>query len=356
MNCEHCEAKLADFVVHRLDPKIASAVQSHLARCGPCHEFFERVRALYEVPEPFVARPPLALRRARPQRSRRVAASVLGVAAAALVLWVGLERSRPAPPARAPLVAAALTPIRLALPELPEPFQPGTWLRSRDEATRLAAYTGLPVLEEYVWEGCPRCKGMEPKLVPEYLPVLDGFILYRQLANDGLPAELEAAHPDASPGTVYPAIRVTQPGCATQAAWSVDKLATVEDVVADYYASCFLPSGDERAPLAPGLFDWALATLRAVPALVEEGRYAEAFERIAQARGLEEAYRTRFADDARALERKLVGALERRVDELEALAAGSAEERERARALARELREQVGELPIRARLESLSRD
>lgn len=361
MNCEHCERKLADFAVHRLDPKIASAVQSHLARCGPCRELLERVHVLYGVPEPFAAAPPAALRLPLTEESerlarrplRRVAAALLGVAAAALVLWIGLGRARPSAPQRSPAVVTALTPIRVALPELPGPFEPGKWHDSREEALLLAAYTGRPVLEEYVWKGCPRCKSMEYELQPAYLPILGDFVLYRQLADKGLPAEVEATHPALPQEISYPAIRITEPGCATKPVWEVGNLRTVEDVVADYFATCFLPSEDERAPLDAGLYDWALATLRAVPALVEDGRYAEAFEHIEEARRLEEAYRTRFADDARTLERSLTGALERRVQELEAMADGPDEARARARSLACKLSEQVGDMPIRARVVAL---
>ncbi len=355
MNCQQCERKLGDFAVHRLDPKVAATVQSHLARCSACREFLARVRSLYELPEPFAdvappARAPLPL-----PRARRAAAVGLGIAAAALLLALLAWRALPRAGASVPHAPLALTPVRVALPEEPPPYRPGTWMSSREEARRVAAYAGLPVLEEYVWPGCPRCKGVNERLVPEEMPVLEGLVLCRQMADEGLPAELEAVHPDAARDSVYPALRVVEDGCATPTVWSVGDLETVEDVVAAYYEACVVPKKDERAALDRELYDWALATLRSVPGLVDEGRYGEAFARIDQARRLEESYRTRFAADARALEASLEAALARRAGELEALAAGSAADRRRARDAARALAAQLGSSPLRERLERLAR-
>lgn len=372
MNCEHCERKLPDFLVHRLDPKVASAVQLHLGACGPCREALQRVRRLYEVPEAFRARPParLALPRRRPRALRRAAAAGIGIAAAGLVLFLGLRAldARDAAPTLTALAdpggdarqqagaeAAALEPIRVRLPAAPPAFLPGAWLTSRSEAERLAEYTGRPILEEYVWRDCPRCKGMEEVLVPEYLPVLDDFILVRQIANDGLPEELLAAHPDAPPHAVYPALRVVESGCETKPVWSVSNLYTVEGLVADYYASCFLLAEDERAPLDRELYDWARATLASVPALVDEGRFQQAFERLEAARALDELYRTRFVADAAALERQLRDALEERVATLEARAAQGPAQRAAVRAQARALGESLRGLPLFERVEALAR-
>lgn len=352
MNCQQCERKLGDFAVHRLDPKVAATVQSHLARCSACREFLARVRSLYELPEPFAdvappARAPLPL-----PRARRAAAVGLGIAAAGLLLALLAWRTLPRSGGSVPL---ALTPVRVTLPEEPPPYRPGAWMTSREEARRVAAYAGLPVLEEYVWPGCPRCKGVNERLVPEEVPVLEGLVLCRQMASEGLPAELEAAHPDAARDSVYPAMRVVEDGCATPTVWSVGDLDMVEDVVAAYYEACVLPKKDGRAALDLELYDWALATLRSVPELVDEGRFGEAFARIDQARRLEASYRTRFVADARALEASLAAGLERRAGELEALADGSAADRRRARDAARALAAQLASSPLRERLERLAR-
>lgn len=371
MNCEHCERKLPDFLVHRLDPKVASAVQLHLGTCGPCREALGRVRRLYAVPEAFRARPPARLMppRRRPRALRRAAAAAIGVAAAGLVLFLGLrafdarvdsrslrsgtDSARAEDTGAAPL--AALEPIRVSLPAPPPDFRPGAWLSSRADAQRLAAYTGRAILEEYVWPGCPRCKGMEEVLQPDYLPILDDFILVRQYADAGLPEELLAAHPDAPANAVYPAMRVVEDDCETKPVWSVNDLTTVEDVVADYYAGCFLLSEDERAPLDRELYDWARTTLESVPALVDEGRFQEAFERLDDARALDASYRTRFAADAAAAERQLHQALEQHVAALEARAAQGPAQRATVRTQARALRDELRGLPLFERVDALAR-
>lgn len=372
MNCEHCERKVPDLLVHRLDPKVASAVRLHLGSCGPCREYLERVRRLYRVPEPFRVEPglgplltggALALAPERPSRTRRAAAVGGGIAAALAVVALGVRvfedgvaRGRvPTPPSAQ---ALATRPIRLDAPELPPPFRPGTWLASRADAERLSDYTGLPILEEYVWRECPRCRGMEEILRPQYLPVLDAFVLYRQVANDGLPDALRAQHPDRPEGSVYPALRVVEPACTTPATWAVDRLDTVEDLVADYYTECVAAQRDRRLALDPELFDWARSNLADVPALVAGGELREAFERLEETRALEERYRTRFAADARALEGQLVEALEERVAALEARAATTPRRgpaREALRAEAQALLERVRGLRFFERVEPLTR-
>ena len=364
MNCQTCEHKLPDYVIERLDAALAAEVREHLEDCDACSDYLQQVRFLYTVPEDFVSDPPAVLvihdqaeRGNGFSPTRRVAAMAVGLAAAAAVLVVGfrLGSRLGGDESFGDLELAKLTPIRLELPELPDSYEVGSWIGSQEEVDRLAAYTGLPVLEEYVLENCIRCKGMEEYLKPSFVPVLGDFILHRQYGLD-LPSDVEAeAPPDEDPLNVFPVLRVVDGTCKSDLVWQVGEPAIVEEIVADYYSTCVLDAEDLREPLDAELFEWALENFRRLPLLVAEQRFGEAFEVIRNTRELEEMYRTRFAEDARRLESALVSALSERVTELEGLADASEFGRIQARELARDLRDQWNDESLADRIEALCR-
>ncbi len=366
MSCELWEAKLADFATERLDAEIAYEVRRHLEACASCRAFLDGVERLYALdtalpssPGPRAARLELATRRPFP---RRAAAWAVGLAAAAVLVFFAERRGSGAdtdvPTAKllettTPALLPAFAAIRVDLPDLPHAPPGRGWLASREEAQRLADYSGKPLLAQYVIDVCPRCVWVNERLDREdTLALLEEFVCVRVTMRLEEPQAIEGVEPPFGFKASFPAMFVDAGGCRTDPVWAIADWTEIEGVLADYASLCDDALRADRAPLEGALFERTLAEMSSIPELVAAGRYGPALDVLARTKALGETYRTRFVPEAERMYGELSAALAIRIDALSSLAVVRPE---RAAVLARELAPDFAGTPFEARLAALTR-
>lgn len=376
MKCARAESKMADRVAGHLEPELAAELDAHVARCASCREFERGVALLYALDAPRAACPPVrppATPVGPPARGtpgagaaprlgarRRAAAALLAVAAGLSVLAVlrGGGGERRDATRGAPLAAAvvSLAPVPVALPDLPPRYPDEGWLTSAREAEILSAYTGKPVLEQFVNPICPRCRAVNGLLAePDMQGFLDGFVTLRRFVVDVAPEELATLEDPVRIPTLLPAMRVREGACATDFSWQITTTDEVQALAEDFSEHCERTEAAARSPLPRELFEEALAEIYSVPGLVAERRYAEAIDKLDWLIGLGAEHETAFPEAARAIEEQVRGGLERIAEQIGALYDGGDAQREEAVALASEFLGQVRGLDLAPRIERYCR-
>ncbi len=360
MSCRDVRDLVPDHVTERLPADDAGLVEQHLRLCDACRRFADDVRALYALDTSALETVPAPTpretgahvwltERASPAAATRTglrwAAALLAVA---LGTWTWLATTGGDDGDGHVDLADALPTIRLDAPDLPAAAPGPGWITSREEAERLVAYTGRPLLEQVVFSLCPRCISVNTLLADRALERrLDGFVRFRRAADDGIPDLLDGRPEAFRYPFVFPAMWVEDGSCRTEPVFEIAGWSGVESVLRSWEDAC---PADGPPPLDDATFESALADLRAVPDRVAEARYADALDRLDRVESLGERHGSRLADDARTLRHALLVALDDRVTRLETLAADAPEH---ATAIARPLLAQLAGTDLARRVRAL---
>ncbi len=352
MNCEACESKLADHATGRLDPASAEAVEHHLVACERCATFLDRVRGLYAIELDYAPEAPreLAFSPAATKSSVSLAAWVGLAAAVAATIAVALFALRDAPATadRAPesnevTIATPRTEfvpvsISLELPTLPKSAPGAEWIEDREEARLVAEYSGKPLLEQFVCP-CAGCDSVVRLLGDErFARRLDEFVRCRSTIGKGavdVPERLSGKL--IGPGLSLPAMFATDGTCSTEPVVSANTWEDVERVIADYAIDCAGEARDVSEALEGDAFARALEAMRALPKLLAAERFTDALEQLRSIEELGNRYRTRFAAEARRLEREFVTAIDAAFAHAEQLLREGGESAEEAHGIGRSL-------------------
>ena len=395
MTCAQVRDRLPDHVTGRLAPERSRRIETHLESCAECHAYARALDELYALDVLVTRGAPSATTRSlgdhvwlrqervgretRRARWARAAAALIVTSLLAGAVWWG-TRGAVAPvdeatlaggdPSDARVTDAVLDPIADAAlanavdwspvdwspivltPPAPPPRVPETgWFTSLADAERMSAYTGKPLIEQYVHPLCPRCASVTTLLADaEFTRRLSDFVLYREVVPDALPDRLGLEDAPADVRMVFPVMRVIGAACATDPVFAIEGWADIQAVVRDFDADC---ARGERSALAPPVFERAAALLGEVPALVEAGRYGQALGTLREVAALAPSPDSPLVDDARMLERQLHEQLDARVSELERARVGDPVQRERAIALARSIVDGLTDTPYLTRVLSL---
>lgn len=354
MNCSSMEPWLPDYATGRLGGAELRAVEAHLERCSACRAYTSDILELYDVPLPLVDAPPLRLQPMPTASKRWPTLLTWGSAAAALLLYLNYrapaELQERAAPERA---KAYLASLQLALPELPNLEGGPRWIQSESEARLLSEYSGKPVLMQYINADCQRCMGVvELMEEPQHALLLEEFICFRSVvASEAPPAVLRDTAPEGQLMTSLPAMLVRAGHCSTSPALAIASWEDVEDVVADYASQCEVNGMQILRALEGQAFERALARMRDLPRLMNEGSYNEVFANLRFMTGLRTQYRTRFIEEAERMQGELMEGLEGMVGDLEAMHQNDADSE--AQSMAQDLLPGLTDTPFASRVEVL---
>ncbi|MGE3167004.1 MAG: zf-HC2 domain-containing protein [Planctomycetota bacterium] len=370
MSCEALQGRIPDWILGRLGPIEAQELESHVAECARCREFAEAARAVYGIPladrwEAMARERTLRLRRGpRPGRRgwtgwARVAALILVSVGIFTVIdrwWSHPRSSREAPTSDrvAEFVPLPFPVMSLELPPLPTALAEG-WITSRAEAETLSRFGGRPILVEYASPFCPLCAQMKQQLETDAgRDLLSGFVLLRQEYDRESLAQL--AKPVS--GALFPPVfEVRYEELATEPEGGLTSLEQLAALLAGWSTIRQQErSGRTDQALPPAEFRHAAELLAGVPRQLEEGRIRAALETLHEVRGLGDRFDTDFASLAGRLLEQLHTQLERVAADLRALSSGTADDRTRARDLARRLAIESAGWPVADRLSSIAQE
>ncbi len=351
--CEPYECKLPDYATGRLPRATSRAVDQHLNSCASCRRFLESIHSLYQIellPEPVVE--VAASRTGRGDwwvRHRGIAAAILLAVVLWLVLFIAEGRPLTDHAIRSgasshDLTLADLPGIALELPPFPASPRSGEVITDPVVAARFVAYTGKPLLEEIVWDSCPRCQMMDRKFeLPEVRAQFFDVIHLRSPLTPQPPGWLTATVPREQVPYQLPAMRITRDDCASGTIAGVAAVSRMTQLLADFDQSC--SDGALRA-LDDAMYHDLARRMVSIPALVDQARYAEAVVDLERVEQVGVRHRTAFVDLAYELRLAITDGLTQQLQALERHAENRSSTSSSIRAVAGQLAEQTRGLAI----------
>jgi len=364
MSCDRIADKLADYITGRLELEERERVTAHLDGCHACRLFRDQAVALYSidydvdqaVPPTRVSAASLlcdVVRERKPTSHWYATARVVTALAAVIVLcfsWVPKTGPTPVAPE---VVNATLQPISLEVPQLPAEYPENGWLDDPEQAARLAAYTGKPLLTAYSWTVCPRCKAMATRFTSARgVALVRDFIAVRVVFSGELPEALRGYPMRMRWQFMMPAIVITdtdKPGPARFAVGSLDD-------VSRYIGTWRKTRKQPLLALDRSQFEACRKVLSAIPAQLQTFAYAELLASLDSVIELRDRYRTRFISDATALKQTLTRELDAQVTAIEQGISRGGDQATKELAVGRRLRAKLGDTELGRRLAAVIDD